>query len=156
MCVIAGISERESLEGSSDSRLDTWETAIWMFVDRPLFGIGLHNFTDNHFAYSTTYHPFWENPHATHNTYLEALSETGLFGFVPFIAMVFLAIRGAIRMHRDAKHGSQELVDITKRAALPCICAYFTSAFFLSHAFHSDFVIVNAYIASSLRAMELD
>jgi putative inorganic carbon (HCO3(-)) transporter len=152
-----GGSYEQGLDLSSESRLDTWEAALRMFVDRPIWGVGFDRFADNHWDYSTvTARDPWDRPHVTHNTYLQVLSETGVIGFLPFMMLVFLTLRGAWRMNKDAKQGSSEMADIVKRGFLPCLCAVYASAFFLSQAWEPYFYVLFAFVAANVSIFKLD
>ena len=65
----------------SEEHNDQYLTAINMFKDKPLFGLGIKGFRKNcndqkyiHGNYGCTTHP--------HNTYLQLLAETGFLGFI--------------------------------------------------------------------------
>jgi len=65
----------------SQEHNDQYLTAINMFKDKPLFGLGIKGFRKNcndqkyiHGNYGCTTHP--------HNTYLQLLAETGFLGFI--------------------------------------------------------------------------
>ena len=62
-------------------------SAAWrIFMDNPLTGVGLKNFREVCTRYTEHCHPH------PHNIYLEFLSESGVFGFVFFIAFVAIII----------------------------------------------------------------
>ena len=72
----------------SEEHNDQYLTAINMFKDKPLFGLGIKGFRKNcndqkyiHGNYGCTTHP--------HNTYLQLLAETGFLGFI-ILFYVFL------------------------------------------------------------------
>src|SRR5262249_725088 len=69
---------------SANSRLNYWKAGWDMFTHHPVFGIGLCNFT----SLIARYIP--GEFHVTHNTYLQLLAETGLMGFLLFMAMLTL------------------------------------------------------------------
>ena len=62
-------------------------SAAWrIFMDNPLTGVGLKNFREVCTRYTEHCHPH------PHNIYLEFLSESGVFGFVLFLAFVTIII----------------------------------------------------------------
>ena len=86
---------------SAGDRAVMWLSAVDMFKDYPLTGVGLGNFS-NHFS---TYmadileaHPvdFLKNSATfhlhTHNDYLEILSETGILGFIAFCVFCLILL----------------------------------------------------------------
>lgn len=76
---------------SIDWRFYFAKTALRMFIDHPILGIGADCFYYAFRLYSAI------TPHIAypviHNTYLEILSGTGLVGFVPFVAVIFFSLR---------------------------------------------------------------
>ena len=72
-------------------RLAHWQAAISMAQDRPLFGLGLGNYSK---AYDDYRLLNWEEPlgHA-HNLYLNFLAETGVVGLAAYLAFWVLIFR---------------------------------------------------------------
>lgn len=64
------------------SRTNKYKLAYQMFTDNPLFGKGLASF--QHYIRIPNDYP--------HNIFLELMSETGLFGTIPFIILVIAVI----------------------------------------------------------------
>lgn len=70
-------------------RLPMWETALKMFIDSPIFGIGLGSYEKYVYKYPTMQDFIDKTNHLhAHSTYLEILSETGIFGFLSFICFL--------------------------------------------------------------------
>lgn len=71
-------SRMQDLDADEDSaagRVDAWYEGLHMFMSKPLFGVGAGNFTDyNHLT--------------AHNSFVLVLAETGMFGFVTWLAFV--------------------------------------------------------------------
>ncbi|MEK7452794.1 MAG: O-antigen ligase family protein [Patescibacteria group bacterium] len=65
---------------SNTGRIQIWKTSIDIFLDNPIFGVGLGNLPI--FFDPTT---SVKSPINAHNTYLDILSELGLIGFLLFI-----------------------------------------------------------------------
>jgi len=77
-------------------------TVAWqMFLDYPLFGVGLSNYEPLYQSYSVDLglDPRSEE-RSPHSIYLEILAEMGLFGFVWFIALQWLTFSGLIKAGR--------------------------------------------------------
>lgn len=76
---------------SIDWRFYFAKTAVRMFIDHPILGIGADCFYHAFRFYSAI------TPHIVypviHNSYLEILSGTGLVGFLPFVAVIFFSLR---------------------------------------------------------------
>ena len=80
-----------------NQRLATTEAGFHMFLDHPLLGI--------QFRCSLIAWPFHapegirsRNALVTHNTFIQALSETGALGFIPFVLLIGFSIYHARRM----------------------------------------------------------
>lgn len=77
-------------DGSATSRFGLWATAINMFRQNPIFGVGLQNYTyffnDYRSSSVTIDTPF------THNLYLKVLVETGAIGEIIFLYMCISSI----------------------------------------------------------------
>ncbi|MBD3286428.1 hypothetical protein GF359_07695 [candidate division WOR-3 bacterium] len=73
--------------------------SIEIFLNHPLFGIGVDCFRSIfRFYSSTTPHVF--SP-VIHNSYLEILSGTGLLGFIPFMTAIFFSLRNFWRARKS-------------------------------------------------------
>jgi putative inorganic carbon (HCO3(-)) transporter len=67
-------------EDSAYERIVSWTVAIELFVSNPVFGVGAHQFTEFHYK-------------TAHNSFLLCASELGLFGYVPFVLMIYVSIK---------------------------------------------------------------
>lgn len=79
----------ERLQGLDDAtdlgRLDIWQAAVVMFLNHPFLGVGYGNYR----FLSANLVPYAEQGSLeAHNLYLEFLAETGLVGFLSFIALL--------------------------------------------------------------------
>lgn len=90
--VLAGVSERasggaheEGIDESAMGRIYAWQAAMGMAIHHPITGVGLNNFISNYFEYS----PHWDGKnHAVHSTWFGVMAETGILGFILFIAII--------------------------------------------------------------------
>jgi O-antigen ligase len=76
--------ENVSQDFTFQQRISTIKAGIAMFLDRPLTGVGIDC---SIFAYPV-YAPgdlYFRGALITHNTIVQALSETGLLGFIPYV-----------------------------------------------------------------------
>ena len=70
------------------SRIDCIKAGIQMFFDHPFFGVGIGNYPYTYPKYAP---PGAERtPRYAHNTYIQILTETGLIGFIVFLAGILL------------------------------------------------------------------
>lgn len=94
--------EKLGLDAASSHRKIFYQSTALMIKQYPIFGIGLNNFKNR-------YHEFINAPPNdklnTHNQYLNALAEQGIFGFCIFMLFVGYLVRLAIR---NIKHGGNE------------------------------------------------
>ena len=88
---MAGLDQRQSgavqmgIDDSAMGRLYAWQAAFNMALQHPLTGVGINNFIANYFSYSQ----HWDGQnHAVHSTWFGVLAETGLLGFLVFIAII--------------------------------------------------------------------
>ena len=74
-----------------------FSAAWWIFMDHPLTGVGLKNYREVCAHYTEHCHPH------PHNIYLEFLSESGIVGFLFFVAFVVIfVVKFARRTMRNA------------------------------------------------------
>jgi putative inorganic carbon (HCO3(-)) transporter len=147
----SGGGEGDGIDESAQGRLDAWMAGARMVKARPVLGVGYDRFADNYPTYVTNA-VIWGKLEA-HNSFVKAFAETGIVGFVPFMAMVVLSFRSAFRL----RGRRSELEDPLERAAVgslfPTIVAYFISAFFLSQCWSWFTFILFAVIAATERSL---
>lgn len=81
--------------GTANERLKSWEAGIAIFEDNYFFGVGPLNYGEtvgNRFLASIA-----EGSREAHNLFLKALTETGVFGFIPFLFIIYLALKSGIK-----------------------------------------------------------
>ncbi len=158
LMAVSGMSDRSSgggegdgIDESAQGRLDAWMAGMRMVKARPILGVGYDRFADNYPTYVTNA-VIWGKLEA-HNSFVKAVAETGIVGFVPFMTMVVLSFRSAVRVRRRRN----ELDDPMERAAasslLPTMTAFFISAFFLSQCWSWFTFILLALVAATERSL---
>jgi len=92
--------------GSIASRFLLWGSAWQIFLDYPIMGIGYDNFVE--LSATTHFFPILqalgEGSHQVHNIYLQLLAETGIIGFLVFVALVFAIFRKIFQMWRSMEN----------------------------------------------------
>ena len=84
-------------DASLDGRSGMLALGLELFASRPLFGIGYGNF-----VYYSAKVLGWGT--YSHNNYIEVLSGTGLFGFVPYVLLYgWLILRGTRLVHESGE-----------------------------------------------------
>jgi O-antigen ligase len=156
---MSGLTERssgavggEEIDESAQGRLDAWKAGGRMVMRRPVLGVGFGRFPDNFDAYSSN--PVFWGRHETHNSYIKAASETGLLGFVPFIALIGLAVRDAVWLERRAHRRARGVGRALRIAMLPNLAGFLVSAFFLSQCWGWFLYILVAQVAATRRALD--
>ena len=87
--------------GSAESRLPLMDLAFRMIQDHPFFGVGANNFGLAVYEYLTPEFSgefLW----AVHNKYLLVFAETGMGGFIAYIAFLLVTVRRGWQVWRQA------------------------------------------------------
>lgn len=110
MKTMEGVSDSENLEGSAKSRLILWQAGLMVFSDNPLFGTGFLTYPEAKMKYEDRFlyldevfrkYVFrTEAKKVTHNSYIQVMSECGLFGAIPFFLLVTGGILSGFRARR--------------------------------------------------------
>ena len=92
----------ETLDGSARSRFILWQAGLMIFSDNPLFGTGFLTYPEAKMQYEDRFSDLDEQfkdwvfrnneKKVTHNTYIQIMSDCGLFGAIPY----FLLISGGV------------------------------------------------------------
>lgn len=96
-----GTSGFATSDPSVAARVDLYRVAIQMWRERPLLGVGPDNYAVAFPAYRTEVsnqvHDFAVSQTSTHSWLLKILTDAGLLGLLSFLALVGLALAGAVR-----------------------------------------------------------
>lgn len=115
--------DAEDIEGSTNNRKIYWTTAVKMGVKRPIFGVGPFGYPLNLFTFSDG-HVGSEGRYKTaHSTWLLALAENGIPGFVFYMGIWFFAFKA-----------SWSMKDMRPEFFL-ALLSYATAITFLSHTY---------------------
>jgi Lipid A core - O-antigen ligase and related enzymes len=120
------LGSTDAADSSLEKRFDLIKYAIKVFIDHPILGVGVRNFE--------LFNPL-EKP--AHNMYLEVLTGTGLVGFIPFMAILFLSWRDLKKVQNFCKLAGREnslLYQIAVAFELGFV-GYLVAALFLSIEF---------------------
>jgi len=83
---------------SGNLRVTVWRGTFYMISDNPVFGVGPGAFGS---AYQKYQEAPWLYAKNTHNQYLEYAAETGIVGFLLFIAIILSAILIVFRTRKE-------------------------------------------------------
>jgi O-antigen ligase len=125
-------------EESAAGRVDAWYTALQLWEHNPLFGVGYGQFVDY-------------NALTAHNSWLLALAETGLFGYVLWFTATSLSVLmlwKILSKPPPADSSSPTTYDRGLAGALFwSSCAMLIAALFLSRSYHQLFFLFWAWSA---------
>jgi len=115
-------------EGSAMDRVNFWGEANWVFMTKPLFGVGLNMIRE-----------YISENRALHNAFVTAYSELGVFGYFFWFSLIMVAINGISGARREllakVRTPDEEWLlrfTVWGMAALASFCV---TSFFLSRAF---------------------
>jgi hypothetical protein len=116
---------RGSQLGAVDmSRVNAWGDGLDMFARFPILGVGYSAFPQ-----------YTAEGLQAHNSYLNALAETGLFGYMPWFLLMFLTL-----VHLRRTLSLKEFIGRRDRHYLgglfSSLCGYLTALYFLSLGFN--------------------
>ncbi|MEM7434224.1 MAG: O-antigen ligase family protein [Myxococcota bacterium] len=137
LLLVAGVNERSSgsfesghLDESAQGRLDMWQSGIRMAAHNPVFGVGVGQFPDNYQRYARN--PVHWEPRDAHNSFTKAVAETGLLGFIPFMALVLLTLRTGYQYRKAEVPADTPAERAVRRSLLPSMVGFCVAGFFLS------------------------
>ena len=107
-------------EGSARSRLDHWSYGLSLFRSSPIFGVGMHMFTE---GYS----------HTAHNSLVLVLAELGILGTFAWLGLFFFGFRDLVLMQRLPR--PPPWLDPLTNALIGALISWQVCAFFLSQAY---------------------
>jgi putative inorganic carbon (hco3(-)) transporter len=147
----SGGGDGDGIDESAQGRLDAWKAGLRMMKARPILGVGYDRFADNYPTFVTDA-VIWGKLEA-HNSFVKAAAETGIVGFVPFMAMVVLSFKSASRLRKRREELAEPIERAAVGALFPTIVAFFISAFFLSQCWSWFTFILLALIAATERSL---
>jgi O-antigen ligase len=99
-------------QGSAEQRFEIWKVASAVVRDQPFTGVGLGAYSYAHARYSIKqvegFKRTARGQRDAHSTYLTALAETGIPGFLCWISIFIIAFRKAQAARRLIKHSAPD------------------------------------------------
>ncbi len=78
-------------DATASARIELWKGGLAMFVDNPILGVGMNNFSS---SWLSKYRPAnTGGASVPHNIFIQAMSELGIGGLLVVIAILYLAFR---------------------------------------------------------------
>jgi O-antigen ligase len=140
--VIATIQRsRSDLDHSTESRLIYWKTALKMAIKNPLTGVGFNQYPAQYERYTDSFKYEW-GERTVHSSWLLALAEAGIPGFILFMAFFFEICRKARKISR------------LEPALAFSLVGYATAITFLSHTYLIYPYILFGLVAAAARVHE--
>jgi putative inorganic carbon (HCO3(-)) transporter len=149
-------------EFSAASRLHFWDVAVAMVKQRPL-GVGLGNFESEYDTYDSS-DGLYGHSRAVHSSHMQALSETGIVGFLIFEGLNGYSLFALWRIRRQAIAGAfgdpeKDRFFLTIGGALfASTAAFLVGGSFLSQALNDlnwlTFAIVGAVQRAAVELLE--
>jgi O-antigen ligase len=140
--VLAPLSARHRVTMSDTSgRSSIWKVAGRVIAAHPLLGVGQDNFTLVEHNYinrpgAITYAQYIINtPKLTHNTYLEALTDTGIPGLLALLAVLGCSIGAAVRATWIFERLGDRDMELISRTVVLAVVAVLTSDFFVASVY---------------------
>lgn len=127
-------------EGSAAGRLDAWYAGLQMLKGSPVFGVGFQRFTEH-------------NPITAHNSYMLALAELGVPGFLLWLGIIVCSVMQTRAVSKAA--GGTEPQDELKHAArwvYFALIMFAVTAWFLSRSYTT---ILYVLIGCSVAVVEM-
>ena len=131
---------------SNKRRVELPRAGFLMWSANPIFGVGLGNYKENSIIYNPILNEI-NGPGVAHNTYIEMLGETGVFGFLLYLSIFFGSIRVLNKILR--RHPDSPFLYNSARSLKISMYCFFISAIFLS-AQYSKFYWLLVFLIFSL------
>ena len=113
LVALLGISQKGPLASflykpSVTFRGEYWRTGINMWLDNPIFGVGIDSYGQYYRTYrslSSTVAPGMETTtDAAHNVYIDILAGTGIFGFLGYLFLSIFVLFSALKFIRSFRN----------------------------------------------------
>lgn len=135
------LKERIADPGDGSGRADIWRVGIEMVKANPALGVGAGNFK----ARSPEYvleaglirrsDLIVDDPHVTHNIYLQVLSQLGIVGLLLMLSIVGAALAATAHAAREFARRKDQEMDLVARAVFVALCGMLAAGFFGSWLF---------------------
>ncbi len=126
--------------------------ANWaMFLDHPILGVGPFMAMYNYNKYQPIGYKYEITQLASHNQYLQLLSEKGIFGFIIFLALILLILK---KLSAALKHPLDADKKTYLMALKSAIFVYLISSFSLETSYELQFWLTIGLSMAILRLIE--
>lgn len=138
------MESEETLDFSAKSRLILWQAGLKVFRDNPIFGTGFMSYPIAKMQYEDEFFDLdpdfrsgvfrTYNPKVAHNTYIQILSDGGLFAFIPYFLLIFgtfqknRTVRKEYSLTGKNKNMLMMLLNIEAGIIGFCVCSIFMNS----------------------------
>ncbi len=152
------IDEMQSINDTEDDtrvqRLQLWETAWEIYKDNIFVGVGVHNQRYHMFEYARKTSWYSADPanqiyaeqyqgKVVHSVYFQVLSETGSFGAIIYLYIMFILPIGLLKFTkiRENETEEQKLIRFISQALIAGMGAHIVAGAFISVAYYPHLAI---------------
>jgi O-antigen ligase len=134
--------------GGGSGRLDLWKVATEVIGNHPVAGVGAGNFPVVEPAYAANAGNLprvdlvLDDTKVVHNTYLNILTDLGLVGFVPFVALLLAVVVSTVRAVRRFEARGDPVAGMYGRAILIGVLGMLGAFTFLSAQYEKQLWLV--------------
>ena len=133
---------------TSQARLEHWEFGMEVVRDKPVLGVGYHNWLD----YCNFINPYGlgikSHCQLLHNTYIEAAAEIGVTGLVVYVWLALYVFRLNARTRVNARQSGNKFILYMAHGLDGGLVGYLVSTIFFSELFYPDFWVQFAMTAA--------
>jgi O-antigen ligase len=155
-------SVRRVTMSTSNGRNDVWIVGWRMFTARPAIGVGAGNFPLVSSRYLerpgliTSASDFLVAPKIAHNTYLEQLSELGVFGLITLLGIFIGGLSAGLKAAHIFERLGDPGMELLARCAVLALVAFYAADFFLSGLLYKQLWLVFALGPALLKIADLE
>lgn len=147
----------QSADPATKSRITEMSAAALVFTDYPLLGVGAGMYKHYYLEYAEKVGlRVKQGPRAAHDLYVEIAAETGIFGILIFLGILFISLFDLARLRTMTLQSRPDLANLATGFIL-AIITFMTTGVFLSLAYERYFWLLIALAAASVNVgfMEL-
>lgn len=146
----ASTTSFSSMDASIQMRTQLLSGGLAMFLDHPIFGVGIGNFIVHSYHYSGVLPPSY-----AHNMFLHVTAELGIFGLFFFTALLWITWRMLRRVQRTSSRETQPFFFFISHGIEISLIGFCVAAFFLSQQFNKMLWILIALSVCVQRLYEM-
>jgi putative inorganic carbon (hco3(-)) transporter len=142
----------DTKENTAHIRIMSWQTAWDMFLDNPL-GVGGNNFQVRFYEYQGDRFPRGMWGRVAHSIWFTLISETGIFGIIIYLMLLYYNIRDIFKIKRlnsVRSNPDDSYLYYLSWAMLASLAGFFASATFISVLYYPHYWYMTAIIVATM------